>query len=95
MLPMPISWNTRSIGSCKHMGWHYLDWKTGHIKESTYIALYTVLGLKYFTLHPLASQHHLNFSGKHSATLHLLCEYNSSTYPPLAVARYSCSYTAE
>ena len=44
-----------------------------------------------FTLHPLA---HLFiplslFSGKHSATLQLLCEDYPFTYPPLSVARYS------
>ena len=32
---------------------------------------------------------HLNFSGKHSATLQLLHEDYSFRYPPLSVARYS------
>ena len=31
----------------------------------------------------------IDFSGKHSATLQLLCEYYSLTHPPLFIVRYS------
>ena len=34
-------------------------------------------------------QRHLDFNGKHSAILHILCEDYSFAYPPLCVARYS------
>ena len=38
-------------------------------------------------MHIYSFQHHLNFSGKHSATLQLLCE--DCSYIHLSVARYS------
>ena len=43
------------------------------------------------TLHPVANysfQQQLNFSGKYSATLQLLCKDYSMTFPPLYIARY-------
>ena len=46
---------------------------------------------KHFTLHPLTDLFIpiIDFSGKHSSLLQLLCEDYSFTYTPLSIARYS------
>ena len=53
---------------------------------------------KRFTLHSwqtCAFHRQLDFSRKHSATLQLLREGYSFTYPPLSIARYSCIQLVE
>ena len=60
----------------------------------SYIARYPVIGTVRSALHftpwqICSFQRHLDFSGKHSATLQLYREDYSFTYPFLSVARYS------
>ena len=64
------------------------------IKVHPYIARYPVLGTAQSALHfnpwqTCLFQHQLDFSGKHSAMLQLLCEDYAFRYPPLSVARSS------
>ena len=66
-------------------------------KVSSYIAQYPVLGTAQSALHtsPLADLFILDFSGKHSAMLHLLREDYLFKYPPLSVARDSFTQLSE
>ena len=69
-------------------------------KVRSYIARYPVLGTAQSALHftpwsTCSFQRHLDFSGKHSATLQLLREDYSFRYPPLSVARYSLIQLSE
>ena len=63
-------------------------------KGKRYISECPVLGTAQSALHftswqTCSFQRHLDFSGKHSATLQLLHEDYSFRYPPLSVAMYS------
>ena len=69
-------------------------------KVRSYIARYPVFGTAQSALHFIpwqtcSFQRHLNFSGKHSATLQLLRDNFSFRYLPLSVARYSCIQLGE
>ena len=64
------------------------------IKVCFYIAHYPVCWTSQIASHLTPWQtcsfwHQLDFSGKHSATVQLLCEDYSLTFPPLSIARYS------
>ena len=63
-------------------------------KVRSYIALYPVHRTAQSALHfthwqTCSFQGHFNFFGKYSATLQLLREGYSFTYPPVFIARYS------
>ena len=53
-------------------------------------ALYTLLPWQNCSI-----KHHLNFSGKHPAMLHLMHEGGLHKYPPLSIARHSCMQLSE
>ena len=82
------TYSTPILGGCVPTTYHICK------KESSYIARDPVLrtaqsALRFTHWQTCSFQCHFNFSGKHSATLHLLHEDYSFTYPSLCFARYS------